>query len=123
MISPTVRQLIRNRSTTADFDVWVVSHAAVSSKDRVWPAPCRAQGTAATLPTADPRSLRLDFPQSGDRCSYGLFSQRCNGCVTSGHEGVVDLPGDEPLQAADDLSLGQPLRRATLHVALGALIP
>ncbi len=32
MIDPTVRQAIRNRSRTADFEQCVTSHAAVSSK-------------------------------------------------------------------------------------------
>jgi hypothetical protein len=38
-IAPTVRQAIRNNSTTADFDTCTASHAAWSSKSRVCPAP------------------------------------------------------------------------------------
>lgn len=44
---PTVRHATRNSSATATREVWVASHAAVSSKARVNPAPCLAQGTAA----------------------------------------------------------------------------
>jgi hypothetical protein len=47
-IRPTVRQATRSSSATAAWEVWTASHAAVSSKLGVNPAPCRAQGTAAT---------------------------------------------------------------------------
>ena len=49
MTEPTVRQAMRIKSETADFGVWVTSQATWSSKCRVWPAPCRAQGTWATV--------------------------------------------------------------------------
>src|SRR5664280_1270966 len=48
-IDPTVRQAIRSRSRTADFEQCVTSHAAVSSKAQVWPAPCLAHGTCAAM--------------------------------------------------------------------------
>jgi hypothetical protein len=47
-IRPTVRQATRSSSATAAWEVWTASHAAVSSNPRVNPAPCLAQGTAAT---------------------------------------------------------------------------
>lgn len=49
MIAPTVRHAIRINSVTALLDVWVASHATCSSNAYVCPAPCRAQGTAATV--------------------------------------------------------------------------
>lgn len=45
---PTVAQATRSSSPTACLEVWTASHAVVSSKVRVCPAPWRAQGTAAT---------------------------------------------------------------------------
>jgi len=45
---PTVRQVMRSSSATADREVCTASHAAVSSNPRVNPAPGRAHGTAAT---------------------------------------------------------------------------
>src|SRR6266516_4824751 len=47
-IAPTVRQAIRINAVTAVFEHCVASHATVSSKAIVCPAPCRAQGTCAT---------------------------------------------------------------------------
>src|SRR5664280_2862653 len=49
MIEPTVRQAMRISSQTVDLAVWVTSQATWSSKNRVWPAPWRAQGTWATV--------------------------------------------------------------------------
>jgi hypothetical protein len=48
-MEPTVRHATRSSSITADFDVRTANHAARSSKSRVWPAPWRAHGTAATM--------------------------------------------------------------------------
>ena len=48
---PTVAQATRSSSPTACLEVWTASQAAVSSNARVWPAPWRAQGTAATTTT------------------------------------------------------------------------
>jgi hypothetical protein len=45
---PTVAQATPSSSPTACLEVWTASQAAVSSNARVWPAPWRAQGTAAT---------------------------------------------------------------------------
>jgi hypothetical protein len=47
-IRPTVRHAIRISTQIAVFEVFTVSHATVSSKLRVNPAPWRAHGTAAT---------------------------------------------------------------------------
>jgi hypothetical protein len=49
MIEPTVRQAMRISSQTVDLAVWVTNQATWSSKNRVWPAPWRAQGTWATV--------------------------------------------------------------------------
>jgi hypothetical protein len=49
MIAPTVRHAIRISSVTAVLEHCVASHATWASKTRVCPAPCRAQGTAATV--------------------------------------------------------------------------
>jgi hypothetical protein len=48
-IEPTVRHATRSSSITALFDARTASQAARSSKSRVWPAPCRAHGTADTM--------------------------------------------------------------------------
>ena len=48
-IEPTVRHATRNSCPVADFEVRTANHAAMSSKSRVWPAPWRAHGTAATV--------------------------------------------------------------------------
>ena len=48
MIDPTVRQAMRISAVAAVLEVWVASHATVSSKLRVCPASWRAQGTWAT---------------------------------------------------------------------------
>jgi hypothetical protein len=47
-MEPTLRQVTRMSSRTADFEQWVASHATWSSNPRVWPAPWRAHGTEAT---------------------------------------------------------------------------
>ena len=47
-IAPTVRHAIRINAVTAVFEHCVASHATVSSKAIVCPAPCRAQGTCPT---------------------------------------------------------------------------
>jgi hypothetical protein len=49
MIAPTVRHATRNNSHVADFEVRTANHAAIASKSRVWPTPCRAHGTATTV--------------------------------------------------------------------------
>ncbi len=49
MIDPTVRQAMRISSVTAVFEHCTASQATVSSKARVWPAPCRAHGTRITV--------------------------------------------------------------------------
>src|SRR6266540_4267258 len=51
---PTVAQATRSSSPTACLEVWTASQAAVSSNARVWPAPWRAQGTAAPTTTRPP---------------------------------------------------------------------
>lgn len=48
-MAPTLRQAIRKSSVTAFFEHRTANQATVSSKARVWPAPCRAQGTRATV--------------------------------------------------------------------------
>jgi hypothetical protein len=50
MIAPTVRHAIRINAVTAVFEHCVASHATVSSKAIVCPAPCRTQDTSATTP-------------------------------------------------------------------------
>ncbi len=42
MIAPTVRHAILNNSPVAVFEVRAASHAAMSSKSRLWPTPWRA---------------------------------------------------------------------------------
>jgi hypothetical protein len=49
MIDLTLRQAMRISSHTVDFAVWMTSQATWSSKSFLWPAPCRAQGTWATV--------------------------------------------------------------------------
>ena len=64
-ITPTVRHAIRINAVTAVFEHCVASHATVSSKASVCPAPCRAPGHLrdydAVLRAGHPRRLGLDI--------------------------------------------------------------
>ena len=76
---PTVRQAIRVNSHTADFEQRVASQATVSSKALVCPAPCRAQGTAATTTpcsTQDTRGVRASMNTEVSPASSALHRRR-----------------------------------------------
>ena len=74
-IAPTVRHATRISCCTADFEQCVASHAAMSSKARVWPAPWRAQGTEATT-TPWSGQVTLGASASSQTCTVPRSSAR-----------------------------------------------
>src|SRR5215218_2866581 len=77
MMRPTVAQATPSSSPTACLEVWTASQAAVSSKARVWPAPWRAQGTAATTtPCSEQQTLGASASRSAPTTPRSNARQR-----------------------------------------------